>query len=267
MNDLGQRGAALLRGTLKSASAVGGGSLSQIVRIRLTDGREAIVKTGPAPIEEAAMLGEIHAAGVPAPAMLVADAELLVLSVVENDGRLGAAWADLGQILARLHASHGLGYGWWSDYAFGAVAIINTPTDNWPSFWAEHRLLNSAPHVDRDIARRLETLAADLPNRLPRQPAPSLLHGDLWGGNILTANGKVSGLIDPACYHGDGLVDVAMLQMFDHPPAEFFEAYGKIKAGDERLLIYRLWPALVHLRLFGSGYGSLVRSLLDALGV
>lgn len=267
MNDLGQRGAALLRGTLDHASEVGGGSLSQIVRIRLTDGREAIVKTGPAPVEEAAMLWSMQMAGVPAPDMLVADAELLVLSVVENDGRLGAAWADLGQVLAKLHASHGLGYGWWSDYAFGSVAIVNTSSDDWSAFWAEHRLLNNAPHVDRAIARRLKTLAADLPNRLPRRPTPSLLHGDLWGGNILTLNGKVSGLIDPACYYGDGLVDVAMLQMFDHPPAEFFEAYGTIKAGDERLLIYRLWPALVHLRLFGAGYGSLVHSLLDALGV
>ena len=267
MNALAQRGAALLGGTLASASAIGGGSLSQIVRIQLTDGREAIVKTGPAPVEEAAMLFMMAKAGVPVPAMLGADGAILVLSVVENNGSLSCAWADLGRVLKTLHAAHGQGYGWWADYAFGSVAIVNTPSDDWPSFWAEHRLLANVRHVDRDIARRLHALAKDLPNRLPQHPAPSLLHGDLWGGNVLVSGNSISALIDPACYYGDGLVDVAMLQMFDSPPPAFFDAYGNEEAGDERLMIYRLWPALVHLRLFGAGYGSLVRSLLDALGV
>jgi fructosamine-3-kinase len=265
MSALGERGAALLGGTLQRATGVGGGSLSQIVRIRLSDGREAIVKTGPAPVQEAAMLAAMAAAGAPVPAVLAADGQILVLSVIENNGGLAGAWTDLGHVLKGLHDTHGQDYGWRCDYAFGPLAIVNTPSGDWPSFWAEHRLLNNLRHVDCAIARRLERLAADCPNRLPLHPAPSLLHGDLWGGNVLVAGTKISALIDPACYYGDGLVDVAMLQMFDAPPAEFFAAYGK--AGDERLLIYRLWPALVHLRLFGTGYGSLVRSLLDALGV
>jgi len=266
VSGLAARGAALLGGALLEATPMGGGSLSQIVRIRLTDGRQAVVKTGPAPVEEAAMLAAIRAAGAPAPEVLAADAEVLVLALVEDAG--GPAWADLGAVLKTLHAAHGAGYGWWSDYAFGPVVIVNTATQDWPAFWAEHRLLANARFVGAAIARRLETLAADLSNRLPRAPAPSLLHGDLWGGNVLTANGKVSGLIDPACYYGHGEVDIAMLQMFDHPPAAFFAAYGTLEAGhQERLVIYRLWPALVHLRLFGAGYRPLVERLLAELGV
>lgn len=266
MSDLAVRGAKLLGGTLAQTIPMGGGSLSQIVRIRLTDGREAVVKTGPAPALEAAMLAALRAAGTPAPEPLAADGQLLALSVVKNDG--SPAWTDLGKVLKKLHETHGTAYGWSDDYAFGPVAIVNTLGNDWPAFWATHRLVNSAPFVGAAIARRLETLADDLPNRLPRSPAPSLLHGDLWGGNVLTAQDKVSALIDPACYYGDGLVDVAMLQMFDSPPAAFFAAYSVDPiAQAEPLAIYRLWPALVHLRLFGSGYRSLVEGLLGELGV
>jgi fructosamine-3-kinase len=267
MNDLGRRGAALLGGSIADVTGMGGGSLSQIVRLRLTDGREAIVKTGPAPRTEAAMLRAIKAAGAPAPDVLAADDAVLVLSVVDDTGSVSSAWSDLGRVLATLHAAVGPRYGWDCDYAFGPVAIVNTWTDDWPSFWGEHRLVNNARFVGNGLAKRLEALTVDLPNRLPKHPPPSLLHGDLWGGNVLAAHGKISGLIDPACYYGDGLVDVAMLQMFDAPPPAFFSAYGKTEAGHrERLLIYRLWPALVHLRLFGSGYRPLVERLLSELG-
>ena len=95
-----------------------------------------------------------------------------------------------------------------------------------------------------------------------------LLHGDLWGGNVLVAGNRVSGLIDPACYFGHVEVDIAMLTLFDRPGAEFYQAYGPLDPGhEERLLIYRLWPALVHLRLFGGGYRSLVEQHLSAAGV
>jgi fructosamine-3-kinase len=201
------------------------------------------------------------------PDVLAADDAVLVLSLVDDAGSVSSAWSDLGRVLATLHACHGPHYGWACDYAFGPVAIVNAETDDWPAFWGEHRLVNNAGFVGTGLARRLETLAADLSNRLPKRPPPSLLHGDLWGGNVLVADGKVSALIDPACYYGDGLVDVAMLQMFDHPAPAFFSAYGKSEAGHrERLMIYRLWPALVHLRLFGSGYRPLVERLLSDLG-
>jgi fructosamine-3-kinase len=268
MKDLGERGAALLGGTLQDVIRMGGGSLSRLVCLRLSDGRQAIVKTGPDPQAEAAMLGAIRAAGAPAPDVLAADDDVLVLAVVKDAGSVSTAWADLGRVLKTLHATHGAHYGWGCDYAFGSVAIVNNWSDDWPAFWAAHRLLNNTGFIGAELARRLERLAADLGNRLPRAPEPSLLHGDLWGGNVMVANGKVSALIDPACYYGHGEVDIAMLEMFDHPAAAFFASYGKMEAGHrERIDIYRLWPALVHLRLFGSGYRPLVEGLLSALGV
>jgi fructosamine-3-kinase len=167
-----------------------------------------------------------------------------------------------------MHHVRGDHYGWADDYAFGPVAIANGWSDNWPRFWAERRLLCHAPHVPAALAHRLETLAADLPSRLPARPAPALLHGDLWTGNVLVHGDRVSGLIDPACYYGHAEVDFAMLSLFDSPPPAFYDAYGSREPGHaERLPIYQIWPALVHLRLFGNSYRRLVERLLSATGV
>jgi len=268
MNRLAEAGAALLGGAIRHAETLHGGDLSQIVKISLDDGREAIVKNGPAPMTEAAMLRAITASGAPAPKVLAASDEALVIELLPGGGSLNKAWASLGTVLATLHATSGERYGWPEDYAFGAVAIENGWTEDWPSFWAARRLLVSLPHIPSALARRIEILAADLKNRLPARPKPVLLHGDLWGGNVLVAGNRVSGLIDPACYFGHVEVDIAMLTLFDRPGAEFYQAYGPLDPGhEERLLIYRLWPALVHLRLFGGGYRSLVEQHLSAAGV
>ncbi|MDR3528785.1 MAG: fructosamine kinase family protein [Rhizomicrobium sp.] len=268
MNALAEQGAALMGGALRHVQPLGGGSLSALVRIVLEDGREAIVKTGPAPLAEARMLKALHDAGVPAPEVYAVNREALVLAELPSEGGVGTVWPDLGAVLRKLHASHGTRYGWEEDYAFGPVAIANRWSEDWPLFWAEHRLLCHLRSVGTSLARRLEHLCSDLYSRLPQRPVPALLHGDLWGGNVLVRGEEVSGLIDPACYYGHSEVDIAMLEMFDHPGAAFFSAYGALEPGhEERLAIYRLWPALVHLRLFGSGYRPLVERFLTELGV
>lgn len=265
MSALAFTGAAMLGGRLTVAHSLGGGDLSEIVRITLADGRSAIVKSGPAPPTEAAMLRAIAAAGAPAPAVLAVNDAALVIEVLPTDGSVEQAWGDLGRCLVRLHATTSARYGWPEDYAFGPVAIANAFADDWPTFWGERRLLVNVPHIPGVLARRIETLAADLANRLPARPPASLLHGDLWTGNVLAEGGRITGLIDPACYHGHGEVDIAMLSLFGRPSRAFFEAYGSLEPGHaERLAIYSLWPALVHLRLFGAGYRSMVERFLTA---
>jgi len=268
MKTLAEAGAALIGGTLSRSEALSGGSLSQIVRIALTDGRGAIVKNGPSPAAEAAMLKAIAAAGAPTPAVLGASEEALVLELLPDGGALHDAWASLGTALATLHRATGERYGWAEDYAFASVAIPNGWSENWPRFWAERRLLVHLGHLPSALARRIETLAADLANRLPERPRPALLHGDMWGGNVLVSQDRVSGLIDPACTYGHNEVDLGMLTLFDHPGRAFYDAYGTLEPGhEERLVIYRLWPALVHLRLFGSGYRGMVERFLSDAGV
>lgn len=268
MSDLARRAADLLGGRLAEARPMAGGNLSHCAALRLEDGREAVAKTGPAPRTEARMLEAIAAAGVPAPSVLAVDDVILVLERLPDAGVGPGAQADLGRVAARLHAASGPRYGWPENYAFGPVVIENAWSDDWPGFWGGRRLLCHAGHLPALLARRIEALARDLPDRLPRHPRPALLHGDLWGGNVLFAGERVAGLIDPACYHGHAEVDLAMLSLFGHPGPAFREAYGPAEPGAaERAPIYQLWPALVHLRLFGAGYRGMVEGLLEAAGV
>lgn len=268
MSALAARGAALLGGRLARVRPLSGGDLSEIVQIVLTDGRAAVVKSGPAPRTEAAMLAAIAAAGAPVPAVLAVDDGALVLARLPDTGRVAGAQTDLGRVLRRLHACRGPQYGWTENYAFGAVTIDNAWAEDWPAFWGERRLLACAPHVPVALAKRLERLAGRLGDFLPSRPPPSLLHGDLWSGNVLTDGARISGLIDPACSYGDGEVDLAMLNLFGQTDAAFDAAYGPLPAGwRPRRAIYALWPALVHLRLFGADYRVLVEGLLAHVGV
>jgi fructosamine-3-kinase len=147
------------------------------------------------------------------------------------------------------------------------VKLDNRETSDWSAFWSEQRLVATASVLDRPWRERVGRLAARLGEWLPPAPSPSLLHGDLWTGNLLVRDGRLVGFIDPACYYGDAEVDLAMLDLFCSPPQAFFESYGPLEAGwRERRPVYQLFPALVHVRLWGQSYYRMVDRLLACLG-
>ncbi|GAN53570.1 aminoglycoside phosphotransferase [Tanticharoenia sakaeratensis NBRC 103193] len=264
------RAAAVLMGSgITGVRPMGGGDLSEIMTVWLDDGRPVVVKNGPAPRIEADMLWALRAAGAPAPEVLAVDDTVLVLEWIDGTDPMRSAWTDLGRVLRTLHAADPTAlapsghYGWARDFAFGNLTIGNGFRDDWALFWAEQRLLVHVPHVAPAIARRLESLARTIPDRLPARPTPALLHGDLWSGNVLAKDGRISALVDPACCIGHAEADFAMLTLFARPTSDFWEAYGPREPGSaERVTLYRLWPALVHLRLFGSAYHDMVTALL-----
>lgn len=230
----------------------------------LSDGRVVVAKQGHLVAREGAMLRAIAQTGAPAPEVLHCDGQLLVMSFVEADGRAG--WSSLAEALQHLHAAQDRPYGWNADYAFGSVRIANDPMDSWPRFWAKRRLLPFCEVVDPSLAARIEQVAARLSDLLPESPPAALLHGDMWGGNVLFHQGELAALIDPACYYGDREVDFAMLQVFDRPPENLFTASDLAPGWRERVPVYELWPMLVHLQLFGDSYRGRVESLLGACG-
>lgn len=266
---LAAQAAALLGEEFLSTRPLHGGDLAEVLEITFATGRTLVAKSGPAPEAEAEMLRAISATGCAAPRVVGANGAVLLLEKLEDGGALSpAAWADLGENLRLLHAATGETYGWHADYAFGRVPILNQRRGSWCDFWAEMRLAPALPHVAPDLARRIEALITRLPEHLPDEPAPSLLHGDLWSGNLLAAANRITGLIDPASYYGHAEVDLAMLALFGRPGPAFIESYGTPQADwPERCAIYQLWPALVHLRLFGAGYGPMVDGLLSRLGL
>lgn len=245
-----------------------GGDLSEVLLVRRPDGRVSVAKSGSATGTEAAMLRALVGAGVPAP---LPEGELdgvLLLEHIDNDGIFSPlAWADIGAAVARLHGTTDESYGWPVDFRIGTIDLANRGATSWPSFWAERRLIATASVLDRPWRERVDIVAGRIDEMLPRAPAASLLHGDLWSGNILVASGKLAALIDPACYYGHREVDLAMLTLFDAPPDMFWEAYGAIELGwEERGRVYQLFPALIHLRLFGANYAGMVDRLLTLLG-
>ena len=192
------------------------------------------------------------------------------------------SWSRLGRAVAKLHRGPcGDGrYGWHSDNVIGSLRQPNRWTDDWGTFWAELRIrpLARELHTRGALTARqlatIETAAAGVGTLLkPAATAdgPSLLHGDLWSGNVLFArseDGSGGGdpvLIDPAVYVGHREVDLAMSRLFSGFPRSFYRGYEEewpLQPGQARRRpAYELYPLLVHARLFGGGYvGAAVRA-------
>ncbi|QZD89902.1 fructosamine kinase family protein [Qipengyuania aurantiaca] len=245
-----------------------GGDISGASRLTFADGSSVVGKSGPVVAVEARMLEAMGACSAPVPNVLGYDERHLLIEHLPADGTLsGKAWASLAEALNALHKVTGESYGWHEDYALRHVRVENEALDDWPRFWAERRLLCHALHIATDLAQRIEGLAQALPQLLPRSPAPALLHGDLWGGNVLVSGERISGLIDPCAYYGDREVDAASLTVFDSPPESFFDALELEAGWRERQPIYRLWMWLLHVRLFGDSYRPAVERELATLGL
>jgi len=259
--------ASLLGRHVESVTRVAGGDLSFVARLSLSGGDNVIAKRGDRVVEEARMLAAIAATGTAVPQILAVQDDLLLLEDLPSSGRLARNWAHLAELLDHLHAQSQVAYGWDRDYGFGDVLIPNGRSDNWVEFWAEKRLRCHIPHLSAQLAHRVERLADRLGEHIPNRPPSALLHGDLWGGNILVGQDRIRGLIDPACYYGDREVDLAMLGLFDQPPQIFYDACGLTQGWEDRQPVYRLWPLLVHVRLFGGTYHQQAGACLEQLGL
>jgi len=195
--------------------------------------------------------------------------------VLEDLGRgraSPAAWEDAGRRLAALHAHRAARFGLDREGWCGDGPQPNTPMDDGWAFFAQCRLLPQGRRA-RDAGRleardmaALERLCAGLRERVPAQP-PSLLHGDLWTGNLhACADGQLALIDAAAAHHGWAEAELAMLTLFGEPPPAFFDAYREASGIDPgwrgRAPLYNLYHLLNHLNLFGTGYLDGVRAVL-----
>lgn len=260
------RASHLLGREVRAVSELSGGDLSKVFRLQLDERTTLIAKQAPLVAIEGRMLQALLVRGVPVTRLVAQDGDLLIMADVPGTGSAARSWADLADMLDILHGNVGIHYGWDEDYAFGSVEILNNPATDWISFWADRRLRCHIAQIDYSLGLRVEALCDHLGELIPARPVPALLHGDLWSGNILFGGAGVAALINPACYFGDREVDLAMLGLFDKPPAAFFEACCLDPGWEQSQPVYRLWPLLVHLRLFGETYARQVGACLGELG-
>jgi len=186
-----------------------------------------------------------------------------------------ASDARMGEALARLHAVTAPAFGLERDNAIGATPQPNAPSDDWAVFWRDRRLafqLELAAEngyggrlLDRG-RRLLEAVPALFGSHRPR---PSLLHGDLWGGNRAMLADGTPVTYDPAVYYGDREADIAMTRLFGGFGPRFYAAYDCAWPPDAgravRQDLYNLYHVLNHLNLFGGGYRAQAESMVERL--
>ena len=170
-------------------------------------------------------------------------------------------------------------YGWQIDNHLGDTLQPNQFHDDWVRFNQRCRF---GPLRDilaeRNLASNAELTALDrliggLGEVIPAQPHPALIHGDLWSGNALPTAENGIAIIDPAVSIGDGLADIAMMQLFGGFPRSCFDAYQHATGHDlsepshlRAIDCYRLYHVLNHWVLFGRGYAQQGLGLIEALG-
>lgn len=181
-------------------------------------------------------------------------------------------WEHLGAGLAELHRNiadvHGLAY----DNFIGSLPQSNAVDTSWHTFFVEERLnvqLEMAlgrKLVGADFAKRFTKIYDKLPDLIPDLP-PSLMHGDLWSGNVLATKGNIAALIDPAVYYGSREMELAFTQLFGGFDARFYRSYNEafpLPPGfDARIEIYNLYPLMVHVNIFGTSYLRAVQDTIN----
>jgi len=273
-----------LRVAPRPERAVGGGSVGECLRWN-SDAGDLFVKLGPATrlemfSAEADGLRELgSAAALRVPEVrgvgTASGQAFLALEWIEFAAASSRTEAMLGAGLARLHRTVAPRFGWRRDNTIGATPQHNDWTDDWAQFFATRRLGFQLDLAERNghggrliergrlLCERLEAFLAG------HRPQPSLLHGDLWGGNWAADASGGPVIYDPAVYYGDREADLAMTRLFGGFGRSFYQAYEAEWPLDpgaaQRVALYNLYHVLNHLNLFGGGYGAQAGSLIERL--
>ncbi len=265
-----------------SAQTVSGGSINSAYLLNGADGRTFFAKVNSASLvemfaAEAAGLSEMLATNsikVPAPICWGSNHydAYIVMDYIAMGG--SGSSSKLGQQLAAMHRTQSEKFGWFRDNTIGSTPQINTFSSSWVEFYREHRLRfqlqlaarNGGEVLLRQGERLLEVLEVFFADY---RPVPSLLHGDLWGGNYATDDQGNPIIFDPAVYYGDRESDIAMTELFGGFPPDFYLSYNEswpLDAGyDTRKTLYNLYHVLNHFNLFGGGYLSQANDMISSL--
>lgn len=268
-------------GEVLQVFVVSGGSINDAYRLETTSGtyflKANCAKSFPNMFEAEAKGLELLSSSsfkIPKPiaTMVSGSKQLLLLEWVEQDGAKHGLWNEFGRCLAELHAISNTHFGLNHDNYIGSLPQRNTAHGTWAEFYREERLILQMKLAEKNgqltskMKRGFDALFAELENIFPKEK-PSLLHGDLWSGNMMVAKNGVPCIFDPAVYYGHREMDMAMMALFGGFRDSWVEAYNEVYPLEhgwrERIPIGQLYPLMVHVNLFGGGYGRSVENILS----
>lgn len=263
-------------------SFVGGGSIADSQKIKTSSGKEFFVKSYSQSKSnilknEVNGLKEIQKSKtVKTPQIIYYDDDILILNFIKP-GRKNKNFSELfGIQLAAMHRLKSDKFGFYENNYIGSNPQINLPLySNWTDFYWENRLFyqfklaekNNYINSDfRKLFNQFESIYRKIIEGTEEKP--SLIHGDLWGGNYLVDEFGDPVLIDPAVYYGHREAELGMTILFGGFDSDFYssynEAYPLSDGWKERLDIYKLYHIMNHLNLFGTGYLNQTLSIIKS---
>jgi fructosamine-3-kinase len=267
---------------LVRARPMGGGCIGEVYEAELSEGSKAVAKVdraGESHLErEAYMLRYLgDKSDLPVPKVYHHSEKLLLMEFVEGGGNLSGAEEHAAELLAALHGITAEAYGHERDTLVGSLSQPNPWTESWVEFFRDQRLLylsgvaHEAGRLPAELRARLERLAGKIDELLEEPEHPSLIHGDVWGGNVLARGDRIAAFLDPAIYHADPEIELAFIALFDTFGERFFRRYGELREVrpgffEARRHLYNLYPLLVHVYFFGGGYVRRVDDTLRSFG-
>jgi protein-ribulosamine 3-kinase len=195
----------------------------------------------------------------------------LLMEYIETGSKTPASMQLLGLQLAQMHRHQNEQFGFEKDNYMGSLPQSNKKHETWKEFFVEERLKPmvklafDASFIDQKMVSDFESLYQKF-GELFEEEKPALIHGDLWGGNYLISSEGKPYLIDPAVSYGFREFDLAMTHLFGGFSADFYQAYQEEfplqPNWQQRIDLWNLYPLLLHLNLFGTGYLGKVKSAL-----
>ncbi len=249
---------------------------AQIFRLSCEKGGVFVAKVANRGLDvEAWMLNYLRTkTGLPVPRVLYSNEHVIIMEFIESHyGMTAASQKHAAELLAELHKIRTNRYGLERDTLIGSLKQPNDQTTDWIAFFVEHRLLYMAREamkegkVDAKFMKLVDKMAGKVSGYIKRPNPPSLVHGDIWGGNVLAGRDRIAAFLDPAIYYADYEIELAFIRLFNTFDSSFFSRYNEITpiapGFEERADIYSLYPLLVHTRLFGLSYARKALKILE----
>jgi fructosamine-3-kinase len=267
-----------------SSTGVAGGDINQAVQVFDRNGRAYFLKLNDKHFAdmfaaEFAGLEELSRAAIRVPEPIAHGAgdpfAWLLLEWLDLEAPTTRAAEEFGALLADMHRIESDTFGWTRDNTIGRTPQKNTQSGDWIAFLRDQRLkVQLQLAADNGAGENVQDSGAELLAHLDKwfetySPKPSLLHGDLWGGNWGMLNDGTPVIFDPAVYFGDREADIAMARLFGGFDAGFYQAYAAAWPLDEgfeqRQDLYNLYHVLNHFNLFGGHYLAQADRMLQSL--